>query len=79
MKITEEVKTLIRRLNACFQLEKKRRSPIVAYEHVTKRVANALSLPCFTVSKVVNENSSGMFYALLNLFSGYTLQRSTII
>ena len=53
MNITEEVKTLIRRLNTCFQLEKKRRSPVVAYEHVTKRVANALSLPCFTVSKVL--------------------------
>ena len=33
-------------------------SPVVAYENITKRVANALGLPCFTVSKVFNESSS---------------------
>ena len=40
MKITEEVKTLIRRLDTCFQIERQRGSTIVAYKHVTKHVAN---------------------------------------
>ena len=39
---------------------------IVAYENITKRVANALGLPCFTVSKVFNESSNGMFYLLMH-------------
>ena len=41
MKVTEAGKTLIRRINTCFQLEKKR-SPVVAYENITRRVANAV-------------------------------------
>ena len=43
--------------------------PAVAYEYVTTRVANALGLPCFTVSKVLNKTSSGMFCAFLQVFT----------
>ena len=50
MKVTEAVNTLIRRLNTCFQLVKKR-FPVVAYENIAIRVTNALGLQCFTVSK----------------------------
>ena len=35
MKVTEAVKTLIRRLNTCFKLVKKR-FPVVAYENIAK-------------------------------------------
>ena len=41
MKVTEAVKTLIRRLNTCFQLVKKR-FPVVAYENIAIRVAKPL-------------------------------------
>ena len=61
MKVTEAVKTLIRRLNTCFLLVKKR-FPVVAYENIAIRVANALGLQCFTVSKAFNESSRGMIY-----------------
>ena len=44
MKVSEAVKMLIRRLNTRFQLVKKRTSPVVAYENINKRVANALGL-----------------------------------
>ena len=40
MKITEEVKTLIKQLNTCLQMETRKDPYIVAYEHVTMRVAN---------------------------------------
>ena len=64
MKVTEAMKSLIRRLNTCFQLVKKR-FPVVAYENIAIRVANALGLACFTVSKAFNESSSGMIYVLV--------------
>ena len=57
-------KTLIRRLNKCFQLVKKR-FPVVAYENIAIPVANALGLQCFTVSKAFNESSRGMIYVLV--------------
>ena len=73
MKVTEMVKTLIRRLNTCFQLVTKR-FPVIAYENIAIRVVNALGLPCFTVSKAFNESSRGMimywFLVLVQLFSG---------
>ena len=65
MKVTEAVKTLIRRLNTCFQLVKKR-FPVVAYENIAIRVASALGLPCFKVSKAFNESSRGMIYVLVS-------------
>ena len=83
MKVTEAVKSLIRRLNTCFQLVKKR-FPVVAYENIAIRVANALGLPCFTVSKAFNESSNGMIYVFVlcinwcNYFQG-TLHRRKII
>ena len=41
IKITEELKTIIKKLDICLQIKKnKRRSLVVAYVHVTKRVAN---------------------------------------
>ena len=64
MKVTGAVKTLIRRLNTCFQLVKKR-FPVVAYENIAIRVANALGLQCFTVSKAFNDSSLGMIYVLV--------------
>ena len=64
VKVPEAVKTLIRRLNTCFRLVKKR-FPVVAYENIAIRMANALGLPCFTVSKASNESSSGMIYVLV--------------
>ena len=64
MKVTEAVKTLIRRLSTCFQLVKKR-FPAVAYENIAIWVANALGLRCFTVSKAFNESSRGMIYVLV--------------
>ena len=72
MKVTEAVKTLIRRLNTCFQLVKKR-FPVVAYENIAIRVANALGLQCFTVSK----NSRGVIYVLV-LGIGATIFRVNI-
>ena len=64
MKVTEVVKTLTRRLNTCFQLVKKR-FPVVVYENIAIRVANALRLQCFMMSKAFNESSRGMIYVLV--------------
>ena len=83
MKVTEAVKSLIRRLNTCFQLVKKEVS-CRSYENIAIWVANALGLPCFTVSKAFNESSNGMIYVLVlcinwcNYFQG-TLHRRKII
>ena len=38
---------------------------VVAYENIAIRVANALGLQCFTVSKAFNESSRGMIYVLV--------------
>ena len=76
MKVTEAVKTLIRRLNTCFQLVKKR-FLVVAYENIAIRVANALGLQCFTVSKAFNESSPGMIHVLV-LGIGATIFRVNI-
>ena len=70
LKVTEAVKTLIRQLNTCFQLVKKR-FPVEAYENIAIRVANALGVPCFTVSKASNESSSGMIYVLVMYWCNY--------
>ena len=67
-----------------FPVGKKKRFPVVAYENIAIRVANALGLPCFTVSKAFNESSNGMIYVLVlcinwcNYFQG-TLHRRKII
>ena len=76
MKVTEAVKTLIRQINTYFQLVKKR-FPVVAYENFAIRVANALRMQCFTVSKAFNESSRGMIYVLV-LGIGATIFRVNI-
>ena len=76
MKVTGVVKTLIRRINTCFQLVKMR-FPVEAYENIAIRVANALGLQCFTVSKAFNESSRGMIYVLV-LGIGATIFRVNI-
>ena len=59
MKLTEDVKILIRRVHACFERERKRRRPEITYDKVNKRVARALKLTTGTISKVVKETRSG--------------------
>ena len=59
MKLTEDVKLLIRRVYSCFKRERKRRRPEIAYEQVQKRVANCLKLSKSIICKVVGEVRSG--------------------
>ena len=56
MKLTEDVKILIRRVHACFERERKRRRPEITYDKVNKRVARALKLTTGTISKVVKRD-----------------------
>ena len=74
MKVTEAVKSLIRRLNTCFQLVKKEVS-CRSYENIAIRVANALGLPCFTVSKALTRARTVWFMYWFYVSIGATIFR----
>ena len=59
MKLTEDVKILMWRVHACFERERKRGRPEIAYDKVNKRAGRALKLTTDTISKVVKETRSG--------------------
>ena len=65
MKVTEEVEECIRRLANAFNREKKRRAPEFSYNKINKRIAGALKLPEYTISRILKKGKDSKYTSAL--------------